>query len=254
MLFEGTTAIGLLALAIVPMAALALLYHKLSSAIDRLSKQLPKVSDNLFTQLEALAALRQDLNLAHALPSTRGWAASPDVLRMLMHRALEQCPDCIVECSSGVSTLVLARCVQLNGRGHIYSLEHDAKYAQKTRQLLQKHGLAEHATVIDAPLQRYELNNWQGDWYSLAGLPTDLRINMLVIDGPPWFVAHAARYPAVPLLIDRLGSGAEIYLDDADRDEEQLAVARWLSECAQLKKLDVPVCEKGCAGLIVAAP
>lgn len=246
-----TLSLALLVLmSIVFIAMLALLYHKLSGAIDRLGKQMPLVGDNLFKQLEALQALKQELQLAHALPATRGWAASPDLLRLLMEHALSQLPEVMVECSSGVSTLVLARCAQLNGRGHVYSLEHDAVYGQKTRELLRRHGLSDYATVIDAGLQPYRLNDWQGDWYGLEGLPSDLRIDMLAIDGPPWFVADAARYPALPLLIERFAPNAAVFLDDADRDDERWAVARWLKDYPQLHKIEPqPQCEKGCTRL-----
>jgi hypothetical protein len=131
----------------------------------------------------------------------------------------------------------------------VYSLEHDAEYAEKTRRLLDVHGLGKFATVIHAPLTSYKLPGWNGDWYSLATLPLDLKIDMLSIDGPPWFVASGARYPAIPLLYERFSDGIAIFLDDADRPDEQAAVLRWTNEFPRLSKLAIPACEKGCAAL-----
>lgn len=60
-----------------------------------------------------------------------------------------------MECSSGASTIVLAQSAKLNGRGHVFSLEHDRDYATKSRVELEKQSLSDWATVIDAPLQEY---------------------------------------------------------------------------------------------------
>ena len=60
-----------------------LMYHKLSLAISRLAKQTNKQADNVISQIEALLALYAEIRPAHGLPPTRGWAASPDFLRLL---------------------------------------------------------------------------------------------------------------------------------------------------------------------------
>jgi hypothetical protein len=229
---------------------LYLIYRKLSAGIDRLAKQLPKECGNLFAQVEALTAIYRELNLKHALPPTRGWAASPDFLRNIMTHALRIRPTCIVECSSGVSTIVLARCVQILGTGHVHSLEHDPEFAEQTRQLLRSQGLADFATVYDAPLRELTLPGWSGRWYSSDVLPRDLSIDLLVIDGPPWFVGELPRYPAVPVFFDALVPGATAFLDDADRPEEQVIVKRWREQFTKLESIQVPKCEKGCVALV----
>jgi predicted O-methyltransferase YrrM len=108
----------------------------------------------------------------------RGWAASPDFLRNLMQYTEDNCPTTIVECSSGVSTLVLARRVQLNGAGHVYSLEHDAAFAQKTRLLLRRFDLEEFATVYHAPLTNTLLGDWDGSWYDTRVLPELVTVDL----------------------------------------------------------------------------
>jgi hypothetical protein len=241
----------LAALSAANLVALWVVYQRLSRGISRLKAQIPGDAANAFTQVESLLAVQQRLGLRHPLPRTRGWAASPDFLRTAMELALERRPGVVVECSSGISTLVLARCAQISGVGHVHSLEHDAEFAQKTRELLRTEGLEGHATVYDAPLKPLQLPGWSADWYDASVLPPGLAIDLLVVDGPPWFVSKLPRYPAVPVLRDRLQAGATVLLDDAARPEEQECVRRWKQEWPALEALRLPPCEKGCAGLRV---
>lgn len=199
----------------------------------------------LFAQLQALAALERRLALSKALPPMRGWAGSPDFLLNLAEELLEEHPQTVLECSSGVSTVVTARCMQLNGRGHVYSLEHDAKYAEKTRLLLRQHGLSDWATVLHAPLS----SDVGSPWYSLSALPRDLPpVQVLVVDGPPADVAPLARYPALPKLMPLLDRTFTVFMDDADREAEMEIVTKWLQEFPELLQTRVP-CEKGLAVL-----
>jgi predicted O-methyltransferase YrrM len=203
---------------------------------------------SLFRQLEALQGLYISLGLQRALPLTRGWAASPDFLQELATHALDEKPACIVECSSGTSTLVLARCMQINGEGKVYSLEHDPIYARRTRRQLELHGLAEWATVIDAPLLTQSFGGRAQPWYDCSGLVTGQPIEMVVIDGPPQATGDAARYPAGPVLFPRMAPGAAIFLDDAKRPGERAALQRWADEFPELEMCSLP-CEKGAAML-----
>jgi predicted O-methyltransferase YrrM len=202
----------------------------------------------LFRQLEALQGLYTDLGLTHSLPDTRGWAASPDFLLMLARHALAEQPRVIVECSSGTSTVVLARCLQLNGAGKLYSLEHEPHYAAETRRQLARHGLSDWAVVLDAPLKAQDFGNATWPWYSTEALPDGLRIDMIAIDGPPQATRALARYPAGPALFARLTPGAAVFLDDAGRPDEQAILARWAEEYPEMEQHQ-PACEKGAAVL-----
>lgn len=70
------------------------------------------------------------------LPPTRGFAASPDMLVMLAEHILTHKPQHIVELGSGVSTLVIARCLQMNGSGHLISIDQDDKHMAITQKRL----------------------------------------------------------------------------------------------------------------------
>lgn len=214
------------------------------------TKATRKEVEALFAQIQSLLALEKKLNLPDALPPMRGWAGSPDFLLQLAEQVFRSQPQTVMECSSGVSTVVMARCLQLNGKGHLYSLENSPEYAQKTRALLTKYGLTGYATVLDAPLVS---EGQSTPWYDMAAIPGNIGpVEMLVVDGPPASVAPLARYPAMPRLKALLSSSPIILVDDAARDDESTMVNMWLNEIPELKKIELP-CEKGCVMLVVGA-
>lgn len=206
----------------------------------------------LFWQLQSLDGLYRDLKFTRALPLTRGWAASPDFLSVLARHALDHRPRIIVECGSGVSTVVLARCMQLNGAGRVVALDHDAHYAEETRRNLERHGLSEWAEIIHAPLQKRARGADEWNWYDLRNFP-DVRIDMLVVDGPPMPLGKMIRYPAGPVLFPRLSSTAAVFLDDAGREDERRIVERWIAENADFRVEKIQ-CEKGCVLLRSSTP
>lgn len=212
-----------------------------------LSDKIGTSSDTVYRQLEALHALYAELDLKRALSPTRGWSASPDFLLLIARHARDARPQTVVECGSGTSTVVLARCMQLNGSGHVYSLEHDPEFASSTRANLERHGLGEWATVVDAPLRSHDLNGETWPWYTHEALPNG-EIDMLLIDGPPEAVGALARYPAGPNLFPSLSAGATVFLDDTIREDEKRIVERWQREFPDLERQDHD-CEKGCVSL-----
>jgi predicted O-methyltransferase YrrM len=172
----------------------------------------------------------------------RGWAGSPDFLLKTAEEALRNKPKRVMECSSGVSTVVLARCLQLNGAGHVFSLENSPEFAIKTREMLKQYGLSEWATVIDAPLVNHSTTT---PWYDETAIPQDLQaIDMLIVDGPPATTAPLARYPALPRLQPRMAETCTIMMDDADRTEEIEILKRWKIEFPQFEQTHLQ-CEKG---------
>lgn len=241
------TVAPLLILLIVQITVLGVVYHKLTSAIQALRHQGVKNSDNVISQVEALLSLHAELRPTRALPKSRGWTASPDLLAQLVRLTHERRPVTVLECSSGFSTLVLAACVRNTGKGSVISLEHDPVFAEKTRELLRVHGLTEWANVIDAPLVPLTLVGWEGSWYSTGHLPSNLSVDMLVVDGPPHDTSKLARFPAVPMLARYFSANAVVVLDDALREGEAIAVERWLSSNSKLQKVHAELCEKGCA-------
>ena len=198
----------------------------------------------IYGQLEAMVGLNAVLRPKYPFPGTRGWAASPDLLREVVTHVLHHPVALAVEASSGTSTLMIAYAMERKGSGHVIALEHDALYAGRTRDLLQLHGLTHRATVVHAPLVEHRAGGSGLLWYDLSKAPMDAPIDLLVVDGPPEEVGPMARYPAVPLLRDRFAPGARVILDDGDRPDERTIAERWKNECGATACEHLPL-EKG---------
>jgi len=190
-------------------------------------------------------ALEQKLGLELPLPVTTDWSAAADFLNLLADYCLSKKPEVVVECSSGTSSIVLARCCQLNASGHVYSLEDGANYAQNSRKQLEKFSLTRYGDVITAPLTVTQLDDVTFHWYAVEQLPKE-KIDLLVIDGPPGFIQKHSRYPALPLLYEQLAEQCIIFLDDAAREDEKAIVKRWLKKYPELQ-FEYVDNERGCS-------
>jgi hypothetical protein len=226
------------------------LYHKLSKTLESIRHAGVANANNVVTQIESLMGVYAEVKPIRALPRSRRWAASPDLLALLISHAQRECPENALECGSGISTLALAACARNADRGHVWSLEHSREHAERTRNLLALQDLTPWATVLDAPLRAYEINGWGGQWYDLSALPDEIEFSLLVVDGPPDELGPCARYPALPLLMARLSTHATIVLDDADRSSERVVLARWMGEIAGLRAIPHDSCEKGSVILV----
>ena len=140
------------------------------------------------------------------------FAASPEYLAEMVEAA-RRADGPVLECGSGVSTLLLG--IESD---EVYSLEHDPYWARRSRAWLARLGIR--ATVLDAPLRSY------GDftWYDVPELPDSFAL--VVCDGPPAYLC--GRYGLFPVLGERIAG--DVLLDDVYRREEQVVVARWADE------------------------
>lgn len=183
----------------------------------------------LYRQLEALAALYFDLRPDESLPPMRFWAASPDLLRLLHDLVTDRKSRLVVECGSGVSTLIMAYAMRENGAGKVIALEHLESFKTATERLAARHGLTDHIEVVHAPLRPMDIEGKEWLWYSTRDLP-DGEIDILFVDGPPSAVGPKSRYPAVPALGDRLAPDGIVVLDDCQRGDEAEIAELWMSE------------------------
>jgi len=173
--------------------------------------------------LHAWQILRPLLDAGGYLPWGTG-AMRPAGLVLVCNEIMYAGRTAIVECGSGVSTVVLARLLRQRGAGTLTAIEHDAGWADRVSELLVAEGLDGVARVLHAPLG--------GDpaWYDRAVL-TQLAdaVDLLIVDGPPADEEGMglAREPALPLLDARLSAGATVVLDDLDRPGEQSVLAAW---------------------------
>ena len=182
-----------------------------------------------FRQLEALQNLNTLLPANDVLPATRGWAASPDLLVVLVDLVISERPSLVVECGSGASTLWLALAMRRFGiDGRIIALDHDPVFGSNTRDLLARHDVRDLAEVRDAPLESFSLEGETYSWYARRAWADVTGIDLLFVDGPPATTGHQARYPALPLLSGSLSPAATVVLDDLVVPDMQKVLGLWL--------------------------
>ena len=171
------------------------------------------------------------LRLPYPLAFGGDYALTADAAAALARQVALCRPNVVVELGSGVSTILVGKLLQDQGRGHIYSLDHDAAWAEETRKLVRAAGLQDQAEVLDAPLRRQEVDGQNFLWYEIPAKVNDLaQIDLLIVDGPPQATDPNGlpRYPALPRLLPQLSPNATIFIDDARRPGETEMVRRWL--------------------------
>jgi hypothetical protein len=148
------------------------------------------------------------------------WSAGVEYLDAVAAAAVaERGP--ILECGSGLTTLVLAT-IARRTRSPVWTLEHDARCFQLVQSRLHQFGLS--ANVRFTPLHDYG----DFDWYGIdaSELPT---FSLVVCDGPPK-ASRGGRVGLLPVLGERLAPGCVILLDDAARADERDILRRWASD------------------------
>lgn len=212
--------------------------------LEEVLSKIARQQDNLFTQYECLKQLYLHVKPVEPFPATRSYRGSPDFLLEIYRRIMSTSPRVVVEGSSGLSTLVCGYALRQLGEGRVISMEHEAFYARSSQEIVDRHGLGQVARVHHAPIVKHAIKGRTWLWYDFekVGLPDE--IDLIVIDGPPSGLQKKARYPALPLLIDKLKVGGILMLDDADRGGERRAVDDWKAEFPNIDVEHVPL-EKG---------
>lgn len=161
-----------------------------------------------------------------------GMTAQTAYLRELARYAA-QTPGPILECGSGLTTLIIGT---LAGRRGVksWTLEHFADWHRRVSEALARRQLSTVNNCL-APLRDYG----EFSWYDAPreGLPD--RFSLIVCDGPPGDT-KGGRYGVVPVLKEKLVTGTIILLDDADREAEADALRRW----SQLLELGISLHEE----------
>ncbi|WP_444908842.1 O-methyltransferase [Microbulbifer sp. TRSA005] len=223
---------------------------------NKFTRDLIRVQDRLYMQLEALSWLQQRLSIKGQLPPLRGWATSPDILLKLHTHIMTHRPKVIVEFGSGASTLVMADALRQNGLGKLISIEHSIHYGKQTQSALEREFLQ---SWVD--LRIGDLEVWNGEhlhkndnivmpllWYPLSLLKGIEFVDLVLVDGPPGATCRHSRYPALPALSDKLSSKAEIWMDDTIRKEERDICEQWSKKYGLI--LEYYPMEKGLGRLI----
>jgi len=248
--------LGAVAVIVSLIVCLAIILWAQFESMRRTSGQLTEMRKNAFDdfrQVESLLSLFATLKPELPLPPLRDHSMSPDLLRCAIEVMLHREPGVVVELGSGSSTVFLAYCFKRIGRGRLLSIDHDPVFADKTRTMIEQHGLGDYATVLCRPLEPLRIRGNEYVWYSIHPSDTEGPIDLLLIDGPPYHVHPLARYPALPVLLPYMTANAVAILDDANRPEELRIIDMWAAEFPELsmEKLET---EKGGLRIERSAP
>lgn len=209
------------------------------SIVDRVDDQVVLLED--YMQLMRLVPMPLPM------PRPGTWAASEDLLLWLAGHVLEHRPRVVVDLGSGQSSVWMAGAMRTAGYdGQVIGVDHDETYAQATRDLARRQGVDPWLSVICAPLRDQVVGGRDVRWYDVDALADVGVIDLLCIDGPPGQGTAQARWPALPVLADRLADGATVVLDDMIRRDEQDILEDWLAAFPgfSVERLDF---EKGAA-------
>ncbi|MCB0805048.1 MAG: class I SAM-dependent methyltransferase [Bacteroidales bacterium] len=208
-------------------------YYATKHISDKIDKKTEFLNTEIFaqySQIESLFAIYNLLKIDGILPPFRGWAISPDFASIILKKIRNNKAEQILECGSGVSTIIIGYLLKQRGSGHLYTLEHDAEYAKKTQTQLEKNNLSEYVTILQSELISHSIHNNTWQWYDYSGIGNGQLFDMLIIDGPPFQLQPKSRYPALPLLDKNLNNKAIILIDDCKREEDSEVVKQWLNE------------------------
>lgn len=154
--------------------------------------------------------------------SNDGYVANIDYLEEVATRTIETRGN-ILECGSGITTVLMGLlCRKLNTE--VWSLENSAEWKNRIMSVLETNGILS-AHVCYSPL----VDCGEFDWYDppLTQLPSEF--SLVICDGPPG-ATKGGRYGLLPVMRERLPSGAKILLDDAGRPAETEMMRRWERE------------------------
>jgi predicted O-methyltransferase YrrM len=185
-----------------------------------------------YRQIEALVMLAKCLPLRHPLPPMRGSAISPDLALLLYELVHDHHPALVVECGSGVSSLVIGYALKVVGGGHLISFEHDPRAAERALALVGRHGLERQVQIVHAALQETHAAGESWKWYGpeVEEALVGKRARLVFVDGPPGSLQPLARYPALRRLAPFIAPEAVVGLDDVARPDEWAITERWLRE------------------------
>ena len=202
--------------------------HQAQNIVSKISRHVTTTARDSVRQLESLVHLAPHfMDKKLPVPSTGGFAMDAQALAHLVSLVEERRPQRILELGSGTSSLWLGYLCRSFG-SKLVTIDHLDEYIELTRNALTRHHLNEQVETRLAPLELVQLQGTDYNWYAVEALEGLSELDMVLVDGPPAATGEMARYPALPLIIDRLAPNATIILDDAHRKDEANIVASWI--------------------------
>lgn len=206
----------------------------LESEIKKLVRHIDRSGVEIVHQVESLLQLVSRVDFSsRRLPQSGGFAMNPDGVLLLADMVQRHRPKRILELGSGSSTIWLGMFAKSLGT-ELISIDHLEKYYALTAQMLEDFELEQTVELRLAPLVDVESEGTVRPWYDPSQIKDLTKIDMLLVDGPPQSTGPEARFPAFPMLRERLSPGALIVFDDVHRDQETKIIKDWMANDADL--------------------
>ncbi len=159
------------------------------------------------------------LRLAREGWGNTGCSASVQLCRRLCELAIDDRGP-ILECGSGLTTLLLAHLSARTGRP-VTTFEHEPAWYSRVRRWLKR-------LRLSAPLllQRPLVSHGTFDWYDLSEDDLPAGITLVLCDGPPGW-SRGGRFGLLPITYDKLADRCTILLDDFGRERERTIAVDW---------------------------
>lgn len=212
---------------------------ELHSLVAKINRHVTSTVRDSTRQVESLVQLLPRFSETKLpMPSTGGFAIDSQALAHLVALVEEHRPRKILELGSGTSTIWLGYLCRSIG-AQLVTLDHLGEYLTLTRSAVDRHHLTDRVDTRFAPLEEVEVDGDPYDWYSLGALDDLTDIDMVVVDGPPASTGSMARYPALPMILERLSDEVTVILDDAQREDEAETVQRWQAALPDFIRVEV---------------
>lgn len=183
------------------------------------STQLRKCLDAIRAEPEAAVPRTRHLFRLSALWGNYFYSANLPVLRRLAGLC-DQTSGPILECGSGVSTLLLGVLAEREGR-RVYALEDGKSDCARIRATLTLCGL-DNVRVRHAPL----VDRGDYTWYDLSEVELSRYFDLVFCDGPRSRISQGRR-GLLPEMRPYLVPGAVLLLDDTHRRRERASLRKW---------------------------
>lgn len=204
--------------------------------VKGLGRRVDRAGLDVVRQVESLLQLLARVDTStRRFPASGGFAMNPDSLLLLSDLVRQRKPKKILEIGSGTSTVWMAT-FAASVNAQLISVDHLEEYRETTHQSLRDLGLEAQVDLRLAELMEIEIGGETAKWYDADQFADLYDIDMVIVDGPPESTGLNPRFPAFPLLRDKLSSGALIVVDDLHREQETQMVEKWLEQCEDLSR------------------
>lgn len=213
--------------------------------IKRIKGKIKKIVDSRFISLRENQKLLQQINFNYNqisklfsedtfIPFT-AWAISPSTILHVLNDITVNKRKAVIEFGAGASTFYIAKLIKLLKLETVfYTVESDPHWAKELQRQINLLELEDFVRIIYAPVVGVDkalAYKEQKTWYDIEVLEKNidpsLQFDLVLVDGPAGGGTPYARYSAIPFLKKKMAEEYIIFLDDANRPEEQEILSEW---------------------------